>query len=286
MNYNKNKKEKLNNTEKINISYKKCYLSMDSSKVKIIHLIMTRFLMKFYTPEFSKKMYQKDYILNGFRVLKQYLFPSLENQSCKNFIWILVLGNKANITYVKSALNLNKNSFQSEVIYEKEIKNYVKKISSGFDVLITTRIDYDDRIYYDAVNDVRKAVNINRPMTLYGYNRGVYYFEFERKYYDFYCNYGNKGAHSVFLSLILVLNKVNDSYTIYDLKNHVFIRETLLKNYKLYGIKAINYEPAIFDNGDPKFVWTRQKYSGTFNPRKNKTTLKVNNFNLNRFYGK
>ena len=187
--YNKNIIEKLNKSEKINISYEKCYLPLDSSKVKIIHLIMTRFLMEFYTKEFNKKIYQKDYILNGFRVLKQYLFPSLENQSCKDFIWILVLGNKANITYVKSVLNLNNNSFQSEVIYEKEIKNYVKKISSGFDVLITTRIDYDDRIYYDSVNDVRKAVNINRPMILYGYNRGFYYFEFERKYYELYKNY-------------------------------------------------------------------------------------------------
>jgi hypothetical protein len=162
----------------------------------------------------------------------------------------------------------------------------VKKISSGFDILITTRIDYDDRIYYDAVNDVRKAVNINRPMILYGYNRGVYYFESEGKYYDYYNNWRNKGAHSIFLSLILVLNKVNDSYTVYDLNNHVTIRQTLLKNYKSYGIKTLNYEPSIFDNGDPKFVYVRQNYSSTFSFKINKKALKVNNFNLSKFYGK
>ena len=34
-------------------------------------------------------------------------------------------------------------------------------------ILITSRIDYDDRIYYDAVNDVRKAVNIHKPILFY-----------------------------------------------------------------------------------------------------------------------
>jgi hypothetical protein len=236
---------------------------------------------------FTKKMYKKDYILNGIRVMKKYLFPSLENQSCKNFIWILILGNKANITYVKSALNLKSSSFQSKVIYEKEIKNYVHKKSLGFDVLITTRYDYDDRIYYDAVNDVRKAVNINRPMILYGYNRGIYYFEKDKKYYDTYSNWGNKGSSSIFLSLILTLNKVNDSYTIYDLKQHYLTRQVLLKNYKSFGIKTLDYEPAIFDNGDPKFVKVKQNYGVTFNNKLNKKLLKIHKlFNLNKFYGK
>ena len=42
------------------------------------------------------------YIKNGIRVLKKYLFPSLNAQSCKDFIWILTLGDDANMTYVKS----------------------------------------------------------------------------------------------------------------------------------------------------------------------------------------
>ena len=275
-------------SEKINISYKKCYFSMDNSNIRIIHLIITRFLMEFYNlNEFPKKIYRKDYILNGIRVMKKYLFPSLENQSCKNFTWILMLGNKANITYIKSLLNFNR-SFESNIIYQKDIKKFVRNITKGFDVLITTRIDYDDRIYYDAVNDVRKAININKPMFLYGYNRGVYYFELNDKYYDFhYHALKNEGVMSIFISLITVLNKVNDTYTIYDLGNHVYIRKTILKKYKSYGIKELNYEPSIFDSGDPKFVWVRQNYSGTYNKKRQiQKRLKVKNFNLSKFYGK
>lgn len=271
--------------EKIKISHKKCYLNFDISNIKIIHIIITRFLL-FFTKEFSKILYKEDYILNGIRVMKKYLLPSLENQSCKNFIWILILGKKANISHIESLLNLN-NSFESKVIYQKDLRKYLKNITRGFDVFITTRIDYDDRIYYDAVNDVRKAININRPMIIYGYNRGLYYFEFNDKYYDFYNNYNNQGAMSIFISLITVLNKVNNTYTIYDLGNHIMIRKTLLEKYKSYGIKKLNYEPCIFDNGAPKFVYVRHNYSWYINySREIPKKYKIKGFNFNKFYGK
>ena len=70
------------------------------------------------------------------------------------------------------------------------MKPYIRNRTKGYDVLITTRIDYDDEIYYDAVNDVRKQININKPILLYGYNRGVSFYESNRKYYEF--NYINK----------------------------------------------------------------------------------------------
>jgi len=263
---------------------KKCYLSLENSNLKIIHIIITRFVHDFH----GKSDSTKDYILNGIRVMRKYLLPSLENQSCKDFIWILMLGNEANIVSIKSLVNFN-NSFPWYVIYKKDIKNFLRNITKGFDILITTRIDYDDRIYYDAVNDVRKEITLNKPMLFYGYNRGLYFFELDNKYYDFEYKVNN-GAFSVFESLILILNKVNDIYTIYDFRPHFLVRKKFIKNYKLYGIKQLNYEPGIFDSGAPKFVWVRQKYSYYYNYTKNKQIknfFKINNnFNLSKFYGK
>ena len=268
------KKEKNNNFEK------KCYLSFENSNLKIIHIIITRFAYSYQ----GKSDSRKEYFLNGIRVMKKYLLPSLENQSCKDFIWILLLGNEANIVSIKSLVNLN-NSFQWYTVYNKDLKNFLRNITKGFDILITTRIDYDDRIYYDAVNDVRKEITINKPMVFYGYSRGLYFFELDNKYYDFEYK-SNSGAFSVFESLILVLNKVNDIYTIYDFRPHQNVRKNYIKNYKSYGIKQLNYEPGIFDSGAPKYVWVRQKYSYT----KNRQILKFlkinNNFNLSKFYGK
>ena len=80
--------------------------------------------------------------------------------------------------------------------------------------MITTRIDYDDRIYYEEVNDVRKSVNINKPIILHGYNSGLSYYELSNKYYWFNHNYKNEGLGAFFSSLIIHLNKVKNIYTI------------------------------------------------------------------------
>lgn len=198
----------------------------------------------------------------------------------------MIIGKKANITYVNSLLEIN-NSFESLILYQKSVKNYVRNITKGYDILITTRIDYDDRIYYDAVNDIRKSININKPVLLYGYNRGVYYFEKDNKYYEFYDSFHNEGAMSIFFSLIIVLNKVNDSITIYNLGSHTCAKRKLLKYYNLFGIKKLDYEPLITDSGSSKFVWVRQKFSGYYNYTKYiQKNLKQINFNLNNFYGK
>ncbi len=263
-----------------------CYIPLDNSNIKIIHLIITRFFMKFKDLDFEKIMSTEEYAQNAIRVTKKYLLPSLENQSCKKFIWILMIGNYTNITYVKSLFNFN-NSFQTEVIYKKDMKNYMRNITLGYDILITTRIDYDDAIYYDAVNDVRKEIDINKPILLHGYNKGVYYFESEDKYYDYYNNFDNKGVMSIFISFITVLNKVNDTYSVYELGDHTLIKKHLLEAYKSFGVGELNYELTKFDISSPKFIYVRQKYSGGYDytsriPKK----LNPIYFNLSEFYGK
>ena len=159
----------------------KCYISSENSILKINHFILTRFMIRFYHKNgFPKKMNDKNYIKNGVRVMKKYLLPSLEHQKCKNFSWILMVGDDANISYIKNLLDFNI-SFPNNIVYAKDIKTYLKNNTKNNDILITTRIDYDDRIYYDAVNDVRKAININNPILLYGYNRGFKFIEYENK---------------------------------------------------------------------------------------------------------
>jgi len=272
---------------KKNNPYEKCYFPPDNSNIKIIHLVMTKFLIDyFFKNDFPKRMYTKEYVLNGIRVMKNYLFPSLENQSCKKFKWILMLGDKANITYIKTLLNFN-NSFEMDIVYNNSIKSYVQNISKGYDVLITSRIDYDDRIYYDAVNDVRKVINNKKPMFIFGYNRGVLFYENDKKYYDFDYNFNNEGALGIFLSLIVVLDKVNDTYNIYEIGAHTVVRKMLLNYYKKYGIKELKYDPGSFYDGQPKFVYVRQNYSTVINFSMSiKKRLRNYNFNLSKFYGK
>ena len=128
--------------------FEKCYLSPDNTNIKIIHLVITRFIIPFYKSyNFTNKIYNTDYFLNGIRVMKEYLLPSLEYQTCKNFIWILLIGDKVDIQKLKSFFKDNL-SFKYIILFMKNFKSFLKKITQGYDVLITTRIDYDDRIYY------------------------------------------------------------------------------------------------------------------------------------------
>jgi len=288
-NYNIGKRNKTKEFVKENININdKCYsLSSENSNIKFIHLIITRFLIEMGINDFDTKIYTEDFIKNGIRVLKRYLLPSLESQSCKDFTWILMLGDKANENYVKSLINLKDYSFKSEIVYQKDLKNYITENYNDLDILITTRIDYDDCIYYDAVNDVRKQIDINKPIFLHGYNKGVYYFEAEDKYYDYYDTFNYKGVMSIFISLILNLKKVNDTITVYDLGDHTYIKKTLLKKYKSFGIDELNYDPTLFEASSQKFIYVRQNYSGSLDyTRRIPRISRPINFNLSAFYGK
>ena len=274
----------INRKKKINKDYKNCFISNENSNKKIIHIIITPFMIEFIKRNgFDKILYKKEYIENGIRVMKKYLFPSLKYQICKDFIWMLSLGEKANITYIKSLLNF-KMPFKFIILYFKDMRNFIRNITKKADILITTRMDYDDRIYFDAVNDVRKKVNVSKPIFLHGYHRGFYYYEKFNIYTEFYRHYNNQGAIGIFESLIIVLNKVKDSYYIYDLGAHTLIRATLLKKYKKFGLKKLDYEPAFFEKDTPKFVYVRQHYS-VFYRFYMKPKGKIVNFDLNKFYG-
>ena len=272
---------------KLNIKYNKngnCFLSPENEDKKIIHIIITYFMVDFYKADgFPKKIYTKEYLKNGIRVMKKYLLPSLQQQSCKDFIWMLNVGDKANITNLKSLLNFD-SPFKSIITYNRDHKNFIRKITKNIDILITTRIDYDDRIYWNAVNDVRRVVNRTKPIFLYGYNRGFIYFEDMDVYTHFFMNYNNNGTMSIFQSLIIFMNKVNDSYTIYDLRSHTIARKNLLEKYKQFGLEKLDYEPAYIECEIPKFVWVRQNFSGTLKSF-NKPITKAVHFNLDNFYG-
>ena len=90
-------KQILNLNKQTNKLKEKCYSLSDNTNVQIVHLIITRFLSEKF---FRTKIYIENFIVNGIRVMNKYLLPSLENQSCKSFIWVLMLGKHINITYI------------------------------------------------------------------------------------------------------------------------------------------------------------------------------------------
>ena len=76
-------------------------------------------------------------------------------------------------------------------------------------------------------------------MLIYGYGSSLYFYENDNKYYEFSPTYNNNGIMNVVVSLVLILNKVNDAYNIFDLGLYSSIRENWFKRYKNFGIKKL-----------------------------------------------
>ena len=269
---------------KIKRSIGDCYESEEFLNKKILHFVITRFLFTF----FSKKELGERYIKNGLRVMKTYLLPSLEAQKCKDFTWILMLGDRANLTFLKPLIDFN-TTFDYKIVYYKDINKFVNESTKNIDIFISSNMDYDDRIFYDAVNDVRKRINMAYPIFFFGYTSGYIYFENTGIYGISPYKYKN-GAINIFLSSILNLHKTNGAYYIYQfnkLGSHTSVKSDFIKNknYKKFGLKKLDYNPAEFEHKEQKFVYVRQNYSISFAFTKNVKKF-INNFDLDKFYGR
>ena len=50
---------------------------------------------------------------------------------------------------------------------------------------------------------------------------------------------------NVFVSLIVILNEVDDIYNFFDLGTFILVRARLKENYRSFGINELNYDPFI-----------------------------------------
>ena len=98
---------------------------------------------------------------------------------------ILILGNKANKTPIKSLIDMNHHSSTPKSAHENYSYNYTTNTAKGMDILISTRIDYNVSIFYVSINYVKNVMNINKSILLFKYNKGFYYFESNDKFYYF-----------------------------------------------------------------------------------------------------
>jgi len=75
-NINSNNPINIDNKEILNLN-KRCHIPIDNPNMRIVHLVLTRFLMDLHNKnkkEFLELIKTKEYILNGIRVMKKYLF--------------------------------------------------------------------------------------------------------------------------------------------------------------------------------------------------------------------
>ena len=175
---------------------------ISESKKRIKHFIEVRF--------FSEQDVNYLYNVLSVRFLKPQivlannLFRTLENQTNKNFE-VVFLTNPAYFDNPKYEFIFSelKKATALPLTFAKggTMKSLLRPAFNEYEFVIQSRIDFDDFIYKDAINDTQSKVDECNNILFYGYCKGYMY------YNEKLCHYGNlfngNGHPAVLQSLIM-----------------------------------------------------------------------------------
>ena len=183
------------------------------------HLVFMRFF-SWQAREYPQDIFDADF-LSAQLPLANNALRSLENQTNKNFELIFVLHpnffDNSKYEFIFSTLkdsttlpiqfmrNTGKFYLFKPELNGKELNGelcrLIKDTTSKYDFVITTRMDFDDFIFKEAVEDTQSKINECDSVLSYGYNKGYEYIITSHELYP--SKYSWPGHHSVFQSLIL-----------------------------------------------------------------------------------
>ena len=242
---------------------------------KIKHYVLIRFYCFEMMPK--NKLFDEKLLNNGIDVFNNYTLKSLENQSNKNFEIIIIIHNEINLNHssIKKLLKI-KTNLNLKVLKLKEIKSYININSKNFDFLITTRIDHDDLIYKDAVEEIQNKCNKNIPLYYNGYDKLITMIGNDiENCYKFYPNYYGLGSIGIFQSLIVNKNKINKSYNIFDLGIHSKLK---IKFIDIYKKNNLEYKEIYFNINhiEDSSIYIKHKFNHSELSNKSKNWHKTN----------
>lgn len=190
----------------------------------IKHFVFSRFFT-LQRADYPHNVLDVDFLLKQLPLAKNML-RSLENQTNKNFEMIFLVNPKffeePKYEFIFSTLQgyttlpLRFVKFNRDTIFYRnkegawdfyidnqntEYIDILKAARDDYDFVITTKIDFDDFIFKDAVADTQNKINQCDTLFAYGYNRGYEYIYGEL--YPFCYTWNGEGHHSIFQSLIL-----------------------------------------------------------------------------------
>lgn len=221
------------------------------------HLIVTKFLSN-SNMHLGNRVFDKDIIDEGKRLLYTYLIPSLENQTNKNFTLVLLIHDK--MTENKINFNLS-TSFDIKIIHMSEYENYLSNIYNKYEFVIQTTQDYDDCPYYNFVEDTQNAIDINIPYKVFGYVDGAKLKTWENPQHLYYnISYeGDNAKGLIGIGLSIICNTKYNLENILKVSHHI-IKDWLTKKYNDINIDKIpdnSYEK----NLDKKLTYIYVRHS-------------------------
>ena len=169
----------------------------------IKHFVFSRFFPT-QVPYYPHDVLDTDFLSTQVTLARNNCLKSLENQTNRNFE-IVFYTNDAYFADPKyepifSALR-DATTLPTKFIKGSEMSSLIMPAYNDYDFVIQSRIDFDDFIRKDIVEDTQSKVNECDKILGYGYCKGYTYFN--KELYPFYATYKGRGHFSAFQSLIL-----------------------------------------------------------------------------------
>lgn len=251
------------------------------------HFIITRFFSDKFgkTQDDMLSFLNEETLQNGFTLLKNHFIKTLQNQTNKNFEIVILIYNELSLQNV-SFLNEIKCDNKINIIHSKDLNKFIYNFYNN-DLVIQTRLDYDDFVHKNCVQDVQLSALDTNYLKVYGLNNGCSMSDDEICYFHRpkYVN-PNFGFFSCFETLIINTKNYKKPINIYGCEQHTKICKTLVCEYKKFGLDNKSQVQTEIDKDEKtKYIWYRHDNAVSLmhNNRKHLSDIVVNDVNFEDF---
>lgn len=235
-----------------------------------MHLIITRFMCdNFIKEDSTENIFSDGWKKMSFNMAKRHIIPTLENQTNQNFITVFLVSRYITAKDIARIKSLS-DKLKINVSYLDEFNDEIRKIDT--DYLITSRLDYDDHVYNNCVEDIQNFVKSKSKFDaqLWGLGNGVSIIDGEQDaylMYEFPYIKKDEGLAAPMATLILKKTAVPFYFDIYKLGFHTELVMNILAAQRHYFGKIIAETPAqIYTQhsfSDIDYIWIRHKHSAS-----------------------
>lgn len=235
---------------------------MPESDKKIKHFILMRFFT-FNDPKYPHDIYDINFLSKQLVLAENNALKSLENQTNKNFELVFLVNDKffdnSKYEFIFSTLK-NSTTLPLTFIKIREQPHLFKEAYDNYDFVIQSRMDFDDFLFKNGIEDTHSKVNECENILAYGYHMGYEYI-YQELYPCMYVSMKGIGHNSILSSLIFKSSFAKklpfiSAYTCNHAKIKLELKDFLEKN-------GIEFSENMFqqNNSAKAFIYFRHEFS-------------------------